>query len=229
MVVSRIVVLILMLSGNIYAQITQGGQSQVLIASLGNGLFKNPKREATSPQGSPYVINNFSEVRVENIDIIALMRYNVYKDEFEFISPKNDTLILDKINDFKDLKFVGTNIKYRLVNYINSDDKYQYGYLINVCEKNSFGLFRKETVLLSEGKIARTTLERDMPSQYSKSSDVYYLKNNDKIIEFPSNRKKLVKLYPERKDIIEKFLKENKIDFDIDADKIKIIDLLSTF
>ena len=66
-------------------------------------------------------------------------------------------------------------------------------------------------------------------SQYSKSSDVYFLKNNGKIAEFPSNRKKLAKLYPDMKGVIETFVKENKIDFDKEADKIKIIDLLATF
>ena len=150
-------------------------------------------------------------------------------DEFEFISPKNDTLILDKIADFGDLKVVLSNAKYKLVNYLNQDDKYQYGYLINLYEKSSYGVFKKETVLLSEGKIARTTLERDMPAQYSKSSDVYFLKNKDKIFEFPSNRKKLIKIYPDMKEVIETFVKENKIDFDKDTDKIKIIDLLATF
>lgn len=214
---------------NVIAQITSGGQSQALITNLGNGLFKNIKSDPTRPKGSPYLVSKFIDVNVETINQVAKMRYNVYQDEFEFISPKNDTLILDKKNDFSDLKFADTNIKYKLVNYINSDDKYQYGYLINVYEQNSFGLFKKETILLSEGKIARTTLERDMPAQYSKSSDVYYLKNNDKIIEFPSNRKKLAKLYPDMKEVIEKFVKENKIDFDNDADKIKIIDLLATF
>ena len=222
-------ILFLFICINIYSQNSTGGQSQALYTNLGTGIFKNAKLEATHPLGSPYVINKFADAKVGTIDQIAKMRYNVYKDEFEFISPKNDTLILDRVNDFIDVKFVNSNIKYKLVNYLNLDEKYQYGYLINMYEKNEIGLFKKEIILLSDEKIARTSLERDIAPQYSKSSDVYFLKNNGKIAEFPSNRKKLAKLYPDMKEVIEKFVKENKIDFDIDADKIKIIDLLATF
>ncbi len=204
-----------------------GGKSYKYQPVLGNGVFRE-EAKAKEIQGLPYLNKNFSLVKVDNVEEKSKMRYNVYKDEFEFISSKNDTLILDKLEDFKDLTFVATNTKYKLVNYLNLDDKFQFGYLIDIYQKNDFGLFKKENIGLTEEKIAKTTLEQNMPAKYYKSSDVYFLKTKDKIVEFPSSKKRLSKIFPDKKEAIETFVKENKIDFDKDADKIKIIDFLST-
>ena len=37
----------------------------------------------------------------------------------------------------------------------------------------------------------------------------------------------LLKLFPDKKEAIENFIKENKIDFDIEKDRIKIINFLA--
>lgn len=190
-------------------------------------IFHNSTKDQFKPQGSPYLNSIFSFVKVQSVEEKSKMRYNVYKDEFEFITAKNDTLILDKLEDFKDLTFVATNNKYKLVNYLNLDDKFQFGYLIDIYQKNDFGLLKKENIGLTDEKIAKTSLEQNMPAKYYKSSDNYFLKTKDKIFEFPSSRKKLIKVFPDKKESIETFVKENKIDFDKDADKIKIIDFLS--
>lgn len=105
--------------------------------------------------------------------------------------------------------------------------KLNYGYLIDLYQKNDFGLFKKQTILLSEEKIAKTSMERSMPPQYSKIGDKYYLKSKNNISEFPDSKKRLSKIFPDKKELIEIFVKENKINFDKDADKIKIIDFLS--
>ena len=67
-----------------------------------------------------------------------------------------------------------------------------------------------------------------MPAKYYKSSDIYFLKTKEKILEFPSSKKRLSKIFPDKKEAIEAFVKENKIDFDKESDKIKIIDFLAT-
>lgn len=204
-----------------------GTKSYKYQPSLGNGVFREDSK-AKEINGSPYIISSFSLVKVASIEEKTKMRYNVYKDEFEFITAKNDTLILDKLEDFSDLNFVATNTKYKLVNYLNINDKLQLGYLIEMHQKNDFGLFKKENINLNEEKIAKTSLEQNMPAKYYKSEDFYFLKSKDKIVEFPSNKKRLSKIFPEKKEAIETFVKENKIDFNKETDKIKLIDFLST-
>lgn len=197
-------------------------------AKVSGTMYVNPARSKDKPKGSPYSQPAFAKANVPNIKVDAYMRYNIFADEFEFITPKNDTLILDKIDDFSTINFVSLNKRYQLVAYTNNK-KLVYGYLINQYEKDGFALLKKENVGYTEAKIAKTTLETGMPAKYSKSSDSYFLKNKEVgITEFPDGKKALIKLFPDKKDAIEAFLKANKIDFDSEIDLMKIVDFLAT-
>lgn len=189
--------------------------------------FRNPYRGKEKPLGSPYAQTTFTKAKVANINVEAFMRYNIYADEFEFITPKNDTLVLDKIEDFSNIAFPGLSEKYVLLPY-TSDSKLVYGYLINQYEKGDYMLLKKENMGFVAAKFAKTSLERDMPAKFARKADTYYLKNkNAETTEFPNGKKALLKLLPHKKQAIEAFLKENKIDFDAEADLIKIINLLA--
>lgn len=205
-----------------------GYKFQVLDPSTAGKIFHNPQYEASKPKGSPYLNIMFASAKVENVDQKAFMRYNVFNDEFEFISPKNDTLILDKVADFANINFVATNTKYKCVTYTNTNGKITNGYLISLYEKGEYALFKKQNITFYEEKIAKTSLETNMPAKYVKSNDSYFLKNkNNGISEFPTSKKALVKLFPERKAAIESFIKVNNIDFEIEKDMVKIVDFLT--
>lgn len=202
---------------------------EVMDPATSGKIFHNPVYEASKPKGSQYLNQMFASAKVDNVEQNSFMRYNVFKDEFEFISTKNDTLILDKIADFANITFVATKTKYKYVNYTNNNGKPTNGYLIALYEKGDFILFKKQNITFYEEKIAKTSLETNMPAKYVKADDFYYLKNKEAgIIEFPSNKKGLVKLYPERKAAIEAFIKANDIDFDLEKDMKKIIDFLAS-
>lgn len=180
--------------------------------------------------GSPYTQKMFAQAKVGTVEQKNFMRYNVFNDEFEFISAQKDTLILDKIEDFGTIVFPETNKKFQLVTYTNSKNKLFYGYLQNLKENNGFAIFKKENIQYVDGKIAKTSMEVNMPAKYVKMDDTFFLKNKDKgTSEFPENKKGLLKFFPDKKDAIESFLKENKIDFDSESDLMKIIDFIATF
>ncbi len=198
-------------------------------AKLVGQNFTNPNRLKNKPQGSTYLQKMFTVAKVEKLNIKAFMRYNVFDDNFEFITPKNDTLILDKIDDFGTIIFAATNKKYKLTQYVDTKNKLFNGYLISLYEKGDFVLYKKENITFYEEKLAKTSLERDMPAKFVKSSDFYFFKTKDKgTVEFPENKKQLLKLFPDKKEVIETFLKENKLNFDDESDKMKIIDFLNT-
>jgi hypothetical protein len=195
-------------------------------AKVSGSVFTNPKRQKDAPVGSPYIQQSFAMAKVPNIDVEAYMRYNAYNDEFEFITPKNDTLVLDKVDDFSHIDFVGLKKKYRLLAYTNSG-KLKYGYLIAQYEKGDFVLLRKENIGYINAKIAKTSYERDMPARYDKKGDSYFLQSKNGISGFPDSKKELTKLFPDKKQAIEDFLKSNKIDFDSESDLIKMVDFLA--
>jgi len=219
----------LIMGASMQAQVqTSTNKYEALDPNTAGKIFRNPISGREKPTGSPYMQKMFASAKVQNITQNTFMRYNVFSDEFEFITPKNDTLILDKIEDFGTITFNGINKKYRLLAYMNGKNKLTYGYLIEVYQKNHFTLFQKENIDFYEGKKAKTSLERDMPSRFTKTDDTYFLKIKDATIsEFPDGKKELVKLFPNKKVEIETWLKDNKVSFDNTADMVKIIDFLN--
>lgn len=221
--------LVLSFSTNAQVNLQLGNLDAIMLQQGAGKIFRNSKIKDSKIQGSPYLQKMFAAAKVENVTQKYFMRYNVFEDEFEFITPKNDTLILDKIKDFNKITFSGTNKKYVLVEYTNSGGKLTKGYLIELYLKGKSGLYEKENISFYPGKIAKTSLEKDMPARYAKADPRYYFNSSEtNIIEFPENKKQLFKLFPEKKSVIEAFLKENKIDFDLETDKIRIIDFLAT-
>jgi hypothetical protein len=191
------------------------------------GTFRNRSQTKGKPLGSPYQQIMFASARVSNIPNPVYMRFNVFTDEFEFITPKNDTLVADKIETFSDITFTGSNTRYLLLPYTNHKNQLNNGYLMVIYQKGDYVLLKKENIHFVEEKIAKTTLEMSMPAKYVKSADTYYLKYKDQITAaFCENKKALIKLYPDKKAATESFLKENKISFEEQSDMIKIVDFL---
>ncbi len=205
----------------------QSLQEEAQHPDIASKLFKNPKYVKDKAQGSPYVNQMFGQAVVEKLNIKAFMRYNAYKDEFEFITPKNDTLVLDKLEDFDRITFTGLKKQYDLLAY-TEDKKLVYGYLVRVQEKNGWVLYRKERITYVEAKPAKTSLEMNMPAKYSRRGDEFFLKSTDGMTnEFPDSKKALVKAFPAHKDKIEAFLKETKIDFDLESDLVQMFNFLA--
>jgi len=189
--------------------------------------IRNTNRSNNKVKGSPYVQQMFAVAKVENITQKSIMRYNVFDDQFEFISTTSDTLIMDKNPDFSPIVFSGTNKKYQLTQYTNNTGKLFYGYLIHLYEKGDFALLKKENIIFYEEKPAKTSLEVTQPARFTKVGDTWFLKNKDKVSEFPESKKQLIKLFPDHKMAIETFVKENKISFDIESDQVKLVNFVS--
>ena len=133
----------LFLSVSIYSQNTRLRRfaDDVDIAKTGTRLGK----VAPNVVGSPYLFKIFASAKVSNVDFTVAMRYNVYKDEFEFINSKSDTLILNKMDLLNEITFVGTNTTYKLLNY-NKKGKEVTGYLIVSHSKNDYTLYKKNNI-----------------------------------------------------------------------------------
>lgn len=204
-------------------------ETRMMIESVETAnLWRQFSKRFTNTEGSPYLQKMFSLAKISTVSKSVLMRYDVFSDEFEFIDSKKDTLLLIKSAQFNSITFTGTNTKYQLVNYINDKKEATLGYLIHLYEKNGYTLFKKQNISYFAEKKATVTFQKTTPAQFVPSKDSYYLKNGDKgISEFPSNKKNLLKLFPDKKDDIEAFLKKNAIDFSKESDKIKIVDFLA--
>ena len=213
----------------LFLHLVSFSQSQSFLVSIGGKIFHNPTSETNRILGTPYTQSKFAYAEIENIPDKHFMRYNAYGDNFEFITFKNDTLEMLKVDDYNNITFTNPHKKYSYLSYISNTKGRMKGYLVELYSNGSFSLYKKEAITYYAGKKARTSQESDLPASYSKVSYSYFFKTKTgNIIPFPESKKQLIKLYPDNKEGIEAFLKENKIDFDADADRIKIIHFLST-
>lgn len=194
------------------------------MASRGRIIHKVPAKT----MGSPYLNKSFLPAKVGNVTKGAFMRYDAYNDEFEFINAKNDTLVLNKEEKFSNITFTHTNTKYQLVDYTNKKGTETNGYLIWLHDNKGFTLFKKQNITFTSEQVAERPFEPSSPAKFEQTKDSYYFKNSDKgIALFPSSKKALIKLFPEKKTEIEAFIKQNDIDFDKESDMSKIIDFLA--
>ncbi len=186
------------------------------------------RHQPAETEGSPYVLKVFMPAKVGDLSGNAFMRYNAFNDEFEFIDAKNDTLVLNKVEAFKDITFVGTNVKYELANYTNKNGEASSGYLVRLHEKNDYVLYKKQKVNHYEAKAAKSSYDAGSPAKFEAVDDLFFYKTKEREIgEFPSNRKGVLKLYPDKKEKLEAFFKQQNIDFKNESDLIKLIEFLS--
>jgi len=179
-------------------------------------------------EGSPYLNKSFLHAKVGAVISNALMRYNAYNDEFEFINSNNDTLVLNKSGSIGVITFVATNTNYQLVDFVDKSGRLNSGYLIKLHEKNELLLYKRQKVNFYEAKAASSSYESNSPAEFLAAKDSFLLKNKDGVVtELSSNKKGLLKLFPEKKSVIESFIKQNNIDFDKELDWIKLIDFLA--
>lgn len=181
-----------------------------------------------SVEGSPYWNKNFAPALVNDVAQIAMMRYEANADEFEYINTSRDTLVLNKEERFNTITFTLTNVKYKYVSYTNKKGEDVTGYLILLADRNNFMLYKKQVINFIKEKFATSSYDSDQPARFEPGKDIYYFKDKEKpILEFPSSKKSLLKLFPEKKTEIETFIKENKIDFDKETDLIKLANFLA--
>lgn len=210
------------------SSLTSNSQVQKLNINLNGKIFKNPTTETLRFQGTPYTQVKFAYAEIENVAHKHFMRYNAYGDTFEFITFENDTLAIDNADNYGSITFTNPHKKYSRLNYISNAVGRVRGYLIELYTKSGITLYKKESVTFYPGKKARNTLESDLSPRYSPVSYFYFFTTKTgNVIPFPDNKKQLIRLYPDKKSEIEAFVKENKIDFDADSDRIKIIEFLA--
>ncbi|HNP32465.1 MAG TPA: hypothetical protein PKN96_04185 [Flavobacterium sp.] len=183
----------------------------------------------SSTQGSPYLNKAFLHAKVGDLIQNALMRYDAANDQFEFITATNDTLILNKTGALGDISFSIPKATYQLVNYTERDGKKTTGYLVKLYEKNNFTLYKRQKVKYYPATAAKSSYDTASPARFDPMRDTFFLKRGEgEIIELPSGKKGILKLFPEKKDDLEAFIKQNDLDLEKERDVIMLIDFLAS-
>lgn len=172
--------------------------------------------------GSPYASANFSLAKIaENYEKMPV-RYNSYADQIEF--QKDGTImILPKDSKFSRIEI--TSPKQTLVNLETNDELKGYFYEI-VNDKVS--LYKKVKTKFIDAVPASNTYSSDKPALFKVADPIFYIKTDVGFIKKPKNQKDVIAQFPDRKDALSIFFRENKIKFSDEQDLKKLVSFLNS-
>jgi hypothetical protein len=216
-----------LITGSIFSQARQSSYTSVFDRtidinqkSLAFGLteaeFNAIKDEAYA---NPTFVkgNIYQEDQLIKSDV--LMRYNAYADEIEIKKNPTDEAYSALIKDPNIFVKIGTDI-YLFVPFEGSNEK--GGYFNVLSDGKMYDLYKKTKSIYREPRKARTSYERDVPPSFSKTT-TYYLVKDGTFLEMPNTSSRILKMMNKKEKEMKKYIKENDLDLDKEADLIKAV------
>ncbi|MCF8320245.1 MAG: hypothetical protein K9I35_03435 [Flavobacterium sp.] len=209
----------------------QNTWSQVNPLPVSNSYYYLTMTPSTSDEssvtvlGSQYIDQTFYSSTFTCIsEITPPIRYNTFKEEMEF-KVDGKLYYLDK-NENCELTINNLTYKY----FKNFDKKSNDGYLMVLTKSNDskYILYKKEKVKYVPPYVPGSTYGEEKPAKYIVDKSKYYIKNQDSLTELPEKKSDFLKLFPNNKDSLELFLKENKIKFTEDSSVLLLVNYLNT-
>lgn len=161
--------------------------------------------------------NIYQEDQLIKSDV--LMRYNAYADEIEIKKNPTDEAYSALIKDPNIFVKIGTDI-YLFVPFEGSNEK--GGYFNVLSDGKMYDLYKKTKSIYREPRKARTSYERDVPPSFSKTT-TYYLVKDGTFLEMPNTSSRILKMMNKKEKEMKKYIKENDLDLDKEADLIKAV------
>ena len=182
--------------------------------------------DTKSYTGTPYNHPSYLNGNVYNGDELlatnVALRYNAMADEMEIkeslVSSDDDAKVLTKSPDI----FVKIN------NEIFVFAPYKGGvegggYFKVLHEGQKIDLFKKLKKKFLPAKKASTSITRDVPAKFL-DRPVYYIVSKDgKFYELPDSKSKKLKVFGDNKDLVKKFISENRLDINKEKDLKRLV------
>ena len=179
------------------------------------------KYEPKTVKGTPYANENFLLSLISPINKKFAVRYNAVDDQMEVM--KNDESIITLSKTKNNYTINLDNKNYRL--FKNGDD---YNYFVVVFENTNLTLLKKESKQFTEEKEAASSYSQDQPAEFDKNiTNTFHVIYKDSIIKL-SNKKSFLDMFPDKTDVLKKYLKKNKINFKDQKDLVKLISYTNT-
>lgn len=185
-------------------------------------------RTDKSVQGSQYYdgVESFLPVKIDGYDNeTPAFRYNAYRDEMEFQKEGQIYYALKK--EGLRINFVRANKVYEVLNYTDKTDIIT-GYLVVINEGDKVSLYVKEQIKYIAERESATGYDSSKPAEYKKVDDTFFIRIEDATVNFPKNKKELLKMFPDKNPQISDYLKKNKISFSKESDLIELTKFLNT-
>lgn len=172
-------------------------------------------------KGSPYLDTNFKMAKIaDNYEEIAI-RYNNYKDEIEFKKGEN-IQVLPKQAEFSKIKIKSPEAT---IVYLETNDELK-GYFTELVS-GKITLLRKDKIIFKDEVPAPNSYAEGKPAEFRNQDPIYYISNGSRYVKKPKALKDIIDVFPNLKDEINTFVKENKIKLNKEEDLKKLVVFLN--
>ncbi|WP_437371827.1 hypothetical protein [Maribacter litoralis] len=193
-------------------------------------LQRSNKSELTLSdiEGEPYFKEQFSNGILFYKDSLNLgeflIRYNAFTDEMESSNDSGNTVI----NKVDEISILLDNEKYVILNFLDDNNIIKKGFFIEKYRGENNGLFLKKYMTIKDGKEAKTSFHKSTPPSFV-DHEKYYLKFSDNApIEIKLKKNKVLNAFPDKKDLLEKFVAEKKLQLETEEDLIELSKFYNT-
>jgi len=182
-------------------------------------ISSNGKVDLSDIDGSPYeneayLVGKAVSKKLNNSKA-CFLRYNIYNDIIEI---KDDNATIGLIKSLHIYAIIN-DIEYHYEDFIDKNNKAKEGYFILLSKGTSINLYLRKTKTFNKAEKAESTYYKDKPAKFVDSQS-YYFKKHDVLIPFPDKKKELFQLFPENEHELNRYIKEEKINFN-SAEDIK--------
>lgn len=169
-----------------------------------------------------YLTFSYDLVTVDDADLKAHLRYNIFEDEMEFVRENSIYYLVKDVG--RKVYFEDSKSTYKVLRY---NGKLQY---FKVLITGNFVLLARHRVRYVEPRPAESGYDKDRPAKYLRLKDEIYLGRDQQVITKLSGIKKsdFLELFGSRSQEIKSFLKKNKLSFKKVDDLEKIIGYYNT-
>ncbi|MFC4164483.1 hypothetical protein ACFOWU_12520 [Epilithonimonas zeae] len=174
-------------------------------------VMRSGYKSTIETKGSPYLYKEYKKARIANNKVLVDMRYNAYKDEIDIVN-NGQNMTIYKRTEYSPIHIIDSDEYLYLLEY-PFKGKNLTGYLFEVKKFADFAIFMKISKDYEKGRYAQDSFDIDKENSYEDLPDIFYIqKSNGEILEMPNRKKKLIEIFPDKKDKIEKTIKTDKID-----------------
>ena len=184
------------------------------------------KDEYNNIEGSPYVNDSFQTALILPLNGKFTARYNAVEDLMEVKKKDGSDFILDKEANYT-IQFPSKT--YKVFNTNGDLNNPTFEYFIVELELKNVSLLKKETKKFYEEKVAATTYSADKPARFDKEHKTkLYIKTNSKLEPISTKTKRFLALFPDQKDTIKKYIKDNNISLKKEDQLLKLLKYINT-
>jgi len=177
--------------------------------------------------GSRYINTEFVLAKINNINELKLVRFNVVENTIEV--KQNDDRIMTLSNAYSYVVRLadGTEKVYETLPYTAEKNKTKTTFFEVVYTNEFYGLYRKENIKFIPKKTVRSGFETPENAQFIKRKPDFYMADfrtrSEELVQLPRKRKLLNKVFKEHYKVIDQFVKKEGLDLGKENDLIKML------